>query len=373
MDEKKLRICHICSYFENILYDDLITTQMEHIEPRVFYFKRKGCEKEYNKDYVDEVNCFSKADRAFFFLKEKKAYEAYIRTYHDREFDLYYAHSLFVNGYLAYRLKQKFGTPYIVMVQNTDLNYFFKYRKWLKTTGLIILLSADKIICASEIYRDELIRKYIPQKYKEIIMAKTAVIPYGIGDLFFEEQQRESDNPDKPDELISVGLICRNKNQLNLCKAVKKLRTEGRDIRLTIIGKVGSERILNKIRKYDFVNVLPFMNKETLKEYYRNSHIFALTSFTETFGLVYAEALSQGLPIIYTQKQGFDGQFPEGSIGYSVNAKSIKSIAQGISAAIDNYQSLSEKTISAADRFRWETVNNQYREIYREVTGLDIE
>ena len=42
-----------------------------------------------------------------------------------------------------------------------------------------------------------------------------------------------------------------------------------------------------------------------------------MPSITETFGLVYGEALSQGLLIIYTKGQGFDGQIKEKLAGYS--------------------------------------------------------
>ena len=38
----------------------------------------------------------------------------------------------------------------------------------------------------------------------------------------------------------------------------------------------------------------------------------------ETFGLVYGEAMSQGLPIIYSKGQGVDGYFKEGTVGYGV-------------------------------------------------------
>ena len=74
-----IKICHICSYYENILYDNLISAQRECVEPKVFYFKKYGSVKQYNKDYVDEVNCFSELDRLFFFFFEKKSYDAFIR------------------------------------------------------------------------------------------------------------------------------------------------------------------------------------------------------------------------------------------------------------------------------------------------------
>lgn len=366
-----IKICHICSYYENILYDNLISAQRECVEPKVFYFKKYGSVKQYNKDYVDEVNCFSELDRLFFYIKEKKAYDAYIRTYSDTRFDLNFAHSLFVNGYLAYRLKQRFGVPYVVMVQNTDLNVFFKYRKHLKNTGIKVLLNADKIIFASEVYKDELIDKYVPLKYHRDILNKAAVVPYGIENIFFSDQQIRYDNPEKPVELLSVGLICNNKNHLRVCKAIQLLRDEGYDLRLTIIGKAANEKISKKIVQYDFVSVLPFMPKEQLINHYRSCHIFILASLTETFGLVYAEALSQGLPIIYTKGQGFDGQFPEGKVGYHVDARSKRAIADGILKTISNYRTLAKETVAASDRFRWDLISQSYFDIYKEIIEKD--
>ena len=37
---------------------------------------------------------------------------------------------------------------------------------------------------------------------------------------------------------------------------------------------------------------------------YRENDIYVMPSIIETFGLVYAEAMSQGLPVIYTRGQG---------------------------------------------------------------------
>ena len=40
------------------------------------------------------------------------------------EYSLIHAHSLFSNGYIAMRIKQDYGIPYIVAVRNTDVNTF---------------------------------------------------------------------------------------------------------------------------------------------------------------------------------------------------------------------------------------------------------
>lgn len=55
-----------------------------------------------------------------------------------------------------------------------------------------------------------------------------------------------------------------------------------------------------------------------------------MPSFTESFGLVYAEAMSQGLPVIYSKGQGFDGQFAEGVVGYHVDAHDPEELCENI-------------------------------------------
>ena len=48
-------------------------------------------------------------------------------------------------------------------------------------------------------------------------------------------------------------------------------------------------------------------NKSELLGIYRSSSIFIMPSTGETFGLVYIEALSQSLPVIYTKGDGVYG------------------------------------------------------------------
>jgi glycosyltransferase involved in cell wall biosynthesis len=67
-----------------------------------------------------------------------------------------------------------------------------------------------------------------------------------------------------------------------------------------------------------------------LIDIYRANDIFVMPSFTESFGLVYAEAISQGLPVVYSIGQGFDRQFPEGEVGYHADPNSAQSVADAI-------------------------------------------
>ena len=363
----KIRVCHICSYYENILFHNIVSAQKEFSEPTVFFFKPTGSKVQYGLPGIDEVNCFHQMDRFFFFVKEKKVYDAYRALYHDRRFDLNFGPSLFANGYIAYRAHRERGVPYIVMVQNTDLNVFFKYRLPLRATGIEIARHAERVLFASEVYRQKFLTRYVPQKYRAEIEERTMVIPYSIEDLFFDGPAPAKKAPEGTWRALCAGLICENKNQVAAAQAVERLRSEGTDMTLTVIGKVKEPRIEAALRRYPFVTVEPFAPMDALKERYRSHDLFVLASKTETFGLVYAEALSQGLPILYSRGEGFDGQFEAGYVGYPVDPRNVDDIAAGIRRVMAEYPALTERTAAAADRFRRDRIAEAYRRLYETV------
>ena len=367
----KIRICHICSYYDTVLFHHMVEAQKGFSDPTVFFFRPVGSEVLYGRPGIDEVNCFTQLDRFFFFIKEKKVYEAYRKLYADRPFDLTFAHSLFANGYIALRARQERGIPYVVMVQNTDLNVCFKYRLPLRGTGIEIARNAERVLFASEVYRQKFLARYVPERYRPEIEKKTMVIPYSIEDLFFSDRAPVKTLPEKRYKVLSVGLICDNKNHIAVGKAVEKLRAEGMDIQLTVIGQVQSPQIKKKLEQYPFVTVEPFMKKEALKQKYRDHDLFALASKTETFGLVYAEALSQGLPILYSKGEGFDGQFAEGYVGFAVDPWDVDDIAHGLRRIIDAYPDVAKNTTIAADRFRASLITEEYHRLYRNICHED--
>lgn len=341
---------------------------MSYTEPIVYYFRAFG-DPLVNSDrfYVDGVRCYQEWNRFFFLLKENKVWNDFKVRYEKEKIDMTFAHSLFSNGYISWKAKREWGIPYIVYIQNTDINVFFKWRVNLRKLGIQILLDADKIIFASNSYFETLIAKYVPIKYKEIIQQKSQIIPYGIEEIFYEIRNPAPISINTKITVIAVGLITRNKNQLNLCKAIKKLVDKGYIINLILIGKVRDKQYLKKILKYDFVEYYSYMKKRNLIEFYQKSNIFALVSHTETFGLVYAEALSQGLPIIYTKGQGFDNQFSNGRVGYHVNCNDIDEIADTLQKVIEKYPDLRNNTLICSEKFRWKNVSEAYHLVYDQV------
>ena len=85
--------------------------------------------------------------------------------------------------------------------------------------------------------------------------------------------------------------------------------------------------------------------------------------------MVYVEALSQHLPIIYAQGQGFDGFFPDGFVGYPAKAGDVDSIAEKIESLIKNYSSISRnvESLDLDKDFEWSNIANKYINLYNNI------
>jgi glycosyltransferase involved in cell wall biosynthesis len=95
-----------------------------------------------------------------------------------------------------------------------------------------------------------------------------------------------------------------------------------------------------------------------------------MISKPETFGLVYIEALSQGLPIIYTKGEGVDGYFENGApFAYPVDdPQNINEVAQKIiDASLQLNTELKKTCVEQAQRFDWKNIAEIYKDIYSSI------
>ena len=318
--------------------------------------------------------CFFKWDRLVFDYKQKKIIRAIEESYDISTFDLIHAYTLFTDGNVAKTLSEKYKIPYVVAIRNTDVNDFMKKRILLRSRGINILEGAGKIFFLSEAYRNIMLEKYIPVKYQSEISKKFQIIPNGIDAFWFKNIYRERDYKEifcriekKSLKLLYVGSIDKNKNVILTCKAIDLLKKEGWNIDFTIVGKIREKHVYNLAK--DYVRYLSPQRKENLIEIYRNADIFVMPSIFETFGLVYAEAMSQGLPVIYTKDQGFDGQFVEGAVGYHVSSTDEKEVAEKIKLLTKDYENVSKRAIEYVKKFSWDIICGHYKDIYLDIVS----
>lgn len=363
-----MRILHInCNYIGTTLHQLMI----EHLDAlgydnQVFvptYDKNIAVIKPNDNVYVSE--CFNKWDRLVFDYKQQKIINAIEEHYDVSSFDLIHAYTLYTDGNAARVLSEKYGVPFVVAVRNTDVNDFFKKMIHLRKRGLKTLLAAKDVFFLSEAYRRQVFKKYVPQKYQEKIKKKTRIIPNGIDEFWFENTLEQDKVIDKKHiKLVYAGRIDKNKNIPTTQKAMDILRKQGYETTLTVVGKIQDEKEFQIIKNAPYTTCLSVMPKEKLIDVYRASDIFVMPSFTESFGLVYAEAMSQGLPVIYSKGQGFDNQFPEGVVGYHVDSGSPDDVAKGIKLVVENYEQIKTNCVANVSIFEWSKIVEKYKYVY---------
>lgn len=366
-----MRILHICSYYvTSKLYPKLFDSLqkiIEDVDVYVFISKEYKIENQYPSNvYISK--CYNKFDRYIFYLKHGKVLNDIKNTMDVKKYDIVHAHSLFSNGYIAHKLKQQYNIPYIVAVRNTDVNVFFSKMIHLRTIGVNIMRNAEKVIFISKPYKEYTIERFIPEKYKKEIKEKSIVIPNGIDEFWLKNKHRDRSNPEnKKIKLIYVGRIDVNKNIDTTTRACEILIEQGYKVNYRVIGNIKDKKYHDFINKYPFIEYVPYCRKEELINHYRSADIFVMPSKHETFGLVYAEAMSQGLPVIYTRGQGFDGHFKEGEVGYPVQHDSAEEIVERIKDILANYEAISSRCIQKVDEFNWDEIAKKYCNIYENI------
>ena len=366
-----MRVLHInCNYLSSQLHE----TEIEYmnkadIESIVFVPTYFGNSDHVNMSNVNVVQCFNKNDRIIFDLKQAKIFSAINRKIAVESYDCIHAYTLFTDGNVARKLNKKNNVPYVVAVRNTDVSIFFKKMFFLRKRGIGIMKDAEAIFFLSPAYKEIVLNEYVPEKYRKMINDKSFIIPNGIDPYWFENRyyrdNKEQSNNDI--NLIYAGRINANKNIKIALPVVKSLRNKGYSVRLIVAGKNQDQKIYDSLLQAEHVTVYPELPKEELIKLYRMSDIFIMPSFTETFGLVYVEAMSQGLPIIYTRGQGFDKQFPSGVVGYDVDPNDVNEIVSCIEKIIKNYNSISKNCSENIDVYSWDRIVTLYKNKYEEI------
>ena len=305
-------------------------------------------------------DCLKATDRLFFINKTHRIVKEIEKHIDMSKVNCILAGTVYSDGFPAYMLSKKYNIPFSVAVRETDVTYQMKWRPYLNWTVKRLLGKASKIIFLSPTYRTFLERYSCSND-------KFEVIPNAVNDYWFLNQciYREMHNPVS---LIFVGEISKRKNVLSIISTVAELNRRGIKTVFHIVGS-GSEEdncrfMARKLKVEQQVFFHGWKNgREKIKECYNQADIFVMLSRRETFGTVYIEALSQGLPVIYTKGQGIDGYFAEGFIGYSCNPIDIQEIADKIVMIMDRYEEISTECINISSIFRWDKIAAQYNNI----------
>lgn len=284
-----------------------------------------------------------------------------------RSIDFSMATTLFSDGYLSYKLFRDFGIPYSVAVRSTDVQVFFKYRPDLIPLGSRVLKHAQKVIFISDSIKKGMERSSLFSFFNKGDLLQDAItLANGIDDFWLDNLYRSTDRDFN--KALYIGTFETRKNVNRLLDAMTTVRNRYKNLKLVIVGGGKDEStIQERIADLEWVDFRGRVtDKEQLKEIFRECGYFVMPSYRETFGLVYIEALSQGVPILFSNGQGIDGVFHE-KIGTSVNPYNTLSIVNGLEQLIQNREGyLQEIESLEMSRFRWSEIAHIYcKEVFK--------
>lgn len=370
-------VLHLCSDFANQnIYRQLVThLQKAGVSQRVFAAVRSQAEVVRQPAdqppalLFDFRNVLRRHHRILFGSKIRLTCRTVATRGWPSECGIIHAHFLYSDGAAALRLGRSHGVPFITAVRNSDLFSFMKFRPDLWPTAKAVLREAAAVVFLTPAYRELLLRRLRGRLLAQV-RAKAVVIPSGLSAPWLENPAPF--RPPHPDiRVLYVGDFSANKNIPAIIRAVDSIRAR-RPATLTLVGGGGDgeqavDRMLEAGRGSFVTRHQPIRDADRLRGIAREHDVFVMPSFRETFGVVYLEALSQGLPIVHSRDQGVAGLIRDPDVSRQVDPGSVDSIAEAIEALHRAFASLHARCVAEASRFSWDRVAVRYRRLYGEV------
>lgn len=235
----------------------------------------------------------------------------------------------------AIKAKNKYGLNYIVTEHSSWINnntITNSERKRLKE------LYANSVanIAVSPNFRDKL-----QKMYEE----KFVYIP-NIVDL--QAFENVSKRPHDGFTFISVGNLIKSKGMDKLIEGFKIIHEKYSDSKLIIVGdgeeKQNLQSIVAREGLSDSVTFTGRKTREEIAEYMSVSDAFVLMSKSETFGVVYIEAMACGLPVIATKCGGPEG-FVDDTNGILVEVDNINQLVNAMEYMISDIAEFNSENI----------------------------
>ena len=174
--------------------------------------------------------------------------------------------------------------------------------------------NADFVFTMSEFERERLERDY--------------GISFGSSVLHVPTQERlDSDENDRKGVLFIGDLSNKRQNIDAVCRIAKKIGSN-----ITLVGRVGSKELMQKINGISNIQYLGFVDEETKVSLFKTHKVFVLPAFTAGFGIAAVEAAEMGLIVAYT-KYGGTGEYIDTN-GYEFDPRKDNEMVNCLHSAI---------------------------------------
>lgn len=259
--------------------------------------------------------------------------------------------------------------PLVVTTHGTDIEMLRRTR-WAKPLARFVFARARAIVCVSTYLREQLLTLGVADA------ARVYVVPQPIHPLFrdWRLEIRDANHQSPISNLIlTVARLTKQKSIDTLIDALAILRVRGCEARLEIIGdgpeRAALEQYAREQNVYEYVEFLGMLPQAELPARYARATAFVLPSIREGVGLVFAEALLCGAPVIGTASGGVTDIIRDGETGLLVPPRDARALADAIERVLMDRALAARLVANGAawvrERFAPERVATQYLDIYQ--------
>ena len=207
---------------------------------------------------------------------------------------------------------------------------------------------------------------------QEVPRAKLRVLPYGVNLERFKPVL-------KPDfsrfDILFVGGMSLQKGIQYLVQAYSKINHPAKS--LTFVG-TPSPILIDLLKRRgvwpESVKVVGHMPQTELQNIMSRSHVLVLPSIQDGFGMVMAQAMACGCPIIASNHTGGEDLIVDGIEGFIVPIRDVYSLTNKLQEMADKPELRAEMGVKALQKVKningWHSYGNQAMRIYREVMSV---
>ncbi len=216
------------------------------------------------------------------------------------------------------------GVPLVITTHGTDVE-LLRQKRWAIPLARFAFARARAVTCGSQYLRAQLLALDV------VAPARVHVIPMPIHSQF-ETPNPRRENPDF--EILAVARLTAQKSLDTLIAAVALVRERGLAARVKIIGDGPARAELqaraDALNLQAAVTFLGTVSRAELLAHYAQCAVFVLPSIREGLGLVLAEALLCGAPVVAANSGGVTDIVRDGETGLLFAERDARALADAL-------------------------------------------
>ena len=197
---------------------------------------------------------------------------------------------------------------------------------------------------------------------------KMHVIPQGISEVFFSLNCSQDSCI-----LLSVGAMGERKGHLLTLEAYGRLRQDGINAKLVIVGTVADQTYYEKMQQLvskseykEDIQLLPNLPQQELQKLYECAQVFVLHSEEESQGIAFAEAMATGMPVVSTIVGGVPFVVHQGKTGLLSEYGNVQAFKENMKVMLmdaQRWQAMSSKSKTYANSYHWSMIKSRIDEL----------